>query len=253
MASPGAWESSQDHALETSVDIDNDGIAYMDINDDEVFVFKSGSARMMFNGDFKKRFGRDIPTPEGDFIFYQHHGKPYLVQDPDILAKALELYAPLRDKHLTDGRQSAELARMQANLEMQRRSLKKMPTDAKLSGAEFQASMDELSKMVEQMKNDKLSLQSDPKTLNELQNRLGSIQGRLGQLQAQLAMQASGFSMQDEMLAGQQAQLAAEQAQREAEHERYGGMTQKIINDAQRQLKPLIEQGIKDGRVKSVN
>ena len=104
-----------------------------------------------------------------------------------------------------------------------------------------------------QMKNDKLSPQSDPKTLIELQNRLGSIQGRLGQLQAQLAMQASGLSMQDEMLAGQQAQLAAEQAQREAEHERYGGATQKIINDAQRQLKPLIEQGIRDGRVKSID
>jgi beta-lactamase regulating signal transducer with metallopeptidase domain len=253
MASPGSRESSQDHALETWADIDDDGIAYMDINNDEVFVFKSGSARMMFNGDFKKRFGRDMPTPEGDFIFYQHHGKPYLVQDPAILAKALELYAPLRDKHLTDGRQSAEFARMQANLEMQRRSLKKMPTDAKLSSAEFQSSMDELSKMVEQMKNDKLSPQSDPKTLIELQNRLGSIQGRLGQLQAQLAMQASGLSMQDEMLAGQQAQLAAEQAQREAEHERYGGATQKIINDAQRQLKPLIEQGIRDGRVKSID
>jgi beta-lactamase regulating signal transducer with metallopeptidase domain len=252
-ASPGSRENSQDHVLSTWTDIDDDGIAYMDINNDEVFVFKSGGARMMFNGDFKKRFGRDIPSPEGDFIFYQHHGKPYLVQDPDILAKALELYAPLRDKHLTDGRQAAELARMQANLEMQRRSLKQKPTDAKLSSTEFQSSMDELSKMVEQMKNDKLSPQSDPKTLIELQNRLGGIQGRLGQLQAQLAMQASGLSMQDEMLAGQQAQLAAEQAQREAEHERYGGVTQKIINDAQRQLKPLIEQGIRDGRVKSIN
>jgi beta-lactamase regulating signal transducer with metallopeptidase domain len=252
-ASPGPRESSHDHALETWADIDDGGIAYMDINNDEVFVFKSGSARMMFNGDFKKRFGRDIPTPDGDFIFYQHHGKPYLVQEPDILAKALELYAPLRDKHLTDATQTAELARMQANLEVQRRSLKQRPTDAKLSSAEFQSSMDELSKMLEQMKNEKLSPQSDSKTLNELQNRLGSIQGRLGQLQAQLAMQASSSSMQDQMLAGQQAELAAEQAQREAEHERYGGMSQKIINDAQRQLKPLIEQAIKDGRVKPAN
>jgi beta-lactamase regulating signal transducer with metallopeptidase domain len=252
-ATPGSRENSQNHALSTWADIDDDGIAYMDINNDEVFVFKSGSARMMFNGDFRKRFGRDIPTTEGDFIFYQHHGKPYLVQDPDILAKALELYAPLRDKHLTDRSQSAELARLQANLEMQRRSLKQKPTDAKLSSAEFQSSMGELSKMLEQLKNEKLSPQSDSKTLNELQNRLGSIQGRLGQLQAQLAMQATGLGMQDEMLAAQQAQLAAEQAQAEAEHERYGGVTQKIINEAQRQLKPMIEQAIKDGRVKSVN
>lgn len=253
MAAPGSRQSSQDHALETWTDVDDGGIAYMDINDDEVFVFKSGNARMMFNGDFKKRFNRDIPTPEGDFIFYQLHGKPYLVQDPAILAKAQELYAPLRDQHLMESRESAELARMQANLEMQRRSLKERPTGAKLCSAEFQSSMDELSKMLEQVKNEKLSPQADSTTLNEMQNKLGSIQGRLGQLQAQLAMQASGLSMQDEMLAGQQAQLAAEHAQREAEHERYGGMNQKIINDAQRQLKPLIEQAIKDGRAKPLN
>jgi beta-lactamase regulating signal transducer with metallopeptidase domain len=252
-ASPGSRETSQDHALSTWVDIDDDGIAYMDMNNDEVFVFKSGTARFMVNGDFKKRFGRDIPTPEGDFIFYQHHGKPYLVQDPDILAKALELYAPLRDKHLTDGSQAAEFARLQANLEMQRRSLKQQPVDAKMSAVEFQSSVGELSKMLEQMKNDKLSPQADSKTLNELQNRLGSIQGRLGELQAHLAMQASSLSMQDGMLATQEAQLAAEQAQAEAEHERYGGVTQKIINEAQRQLKPMIEQAIKDGRVKLAN
>jgi hypothetical protein len=253
-ASPGSHEPSPDHALSTWADIDDGGISYMDIVNDEVFVFKSGDARLMFNGDFKKRFGRDIPTAEGDFIFYQHHGKPYLVQDPAILAKALELYAPLRDKNVMDRNlQLHDLAMAQETLRSQRQALQQKPNDMKLSTAEFQSTVDELSKMLEQMKNGKLTMQADQKSLYELQNRLGNIQGRLGQLQAEIAMQTTGAAGLQEEIAAQQAQLAAEQIKAAAEHERLGGMTQKTINDAQRELKPLIEQAIKDGRVKPVN
>jgi beta-lactamase regulating signal transducer with metallopeptidase domain len=252
-ASPGFHGPSEDHALSTWIDIDDAGLSYMSIDDDEVFVFKSGDARLMFNGDFKKRFGRDMPTAEGDFIFYQHHGKPYLVQDPAILAKALELYAPLRDTNVMDkNAQRADLARAQANLISQRQVLKQKSNEMKLSTAEFQAAVEEISKMLEQMKNEKLTVQADQKILHALQNRLGSIQGRLGELQGQIAMQAAGAVMQEEM-AAQQAELTAEHAQREAEHELAGGTNVKIINDAQRELKPLIEQAIKDGRVKPVN
>jgi beta-lactamase regulating signal transducer with metallopeptidase domain len=252
-ASPGFHGPSDDHALSTWIDIDDAGLSYMSVDDDEVFVFKSGDARLMFNGDFKKRFGRDMPTAEGDFIFYQHNGKPYLVQDPAILAKALELYAPLRDINAMDkNAQRADLARAQANLVSQRRVLKQKSNEMKLSTAEFQAAVEEISKMLAQMKDEKLTVQADQKILYALQNRLGSIQGRLGELQGQVAMQTAGVQMQAE-LATQQAELAADHAQREAEHETAGGTNVKIINDAQRELKPLIEQAIKDGRVKPVN
>jgi hypothetical protein len=76
-----------------------------------------------------------------------------------------------------------------------------------------------------------------------LQNKLGSIQGRLGQLQAELAMQSSSQGLANEQLAQVQAE--------ESEH--LADSNQKTINNAQRELKPLIEQAIKDGRAKPVN
>jgi hypothetical protein len=253
MTSPDSPQPSGDRETGTWTEITDAGVGYAEVEKDEIFVVKSGDSRFMFNGDFKKRFGRDIPAAEGDFIFYQHQGKPYLVQDPAILAKAQQLLAPLREQNLNDvAQRSAELARARANLALQRKILQERPVETKLSTPEFQAAVDEISKMLEQMKSDKLTVQADQKTLYALQNRLGTIQGRLGQLQAEIAMQTSGLGMQ-EALAVQQADLAAQQTDRAAERDHMRHTNQKIIGDAQRELKAMIVQAIKDGRIKPVD
>lgn len=228
MASPG---------FDTWTEIDDGGLAYMDINQDEVFVFKSGTSRFMFNGDFKKRFGKEIPIPQGDFIFYQHQGKPYLIQDPSIVAKARSLLAPLKDGRLRE----AEEARDRRDRELHQRLQQLNRVESRLTNPEFQAAMDEMSKTLEQLKSQTLTAQSGQNTLPSLQTQLARIQDKLGELQAKIAMQSESFEIQD-----QDEALAAE-------HERLGGTTQSIINDAQRELKPLIEQAIKDGRVKPLN
>jgi hypothetical protein len=238
-ASPGTHEPAGSHAFVTSTEVDNGGISYMDIDDDEVFVFKSGASRFMFNGDFKKRFGTEIPVPSGDFIFYQHQGKPYVVQDPAILARAQALLAPLKDGN----KKQAELERDRRDLEYHQKELEEHAADSKLSNPEFQAAVDEMSKMLEQMKNEKLSAQADQKSLLALQSKLASIQGTLGKLQADIALQRAGAEYQ----------FAAEHEKLAAEHERLGGASQTIINNAQRELKPLIEQAIQEGKVKPAN
>jgi hypothetical protein len=210
----------------------------MDIDDDEVFVFKSGTSRFMFNGDFKKRFGTEIPVPEGDFIFYQRHGKPYVIQDPGILAKAQVLLAPLKE----GDQKQAELERERRDLDFHQKMLQEQ-ADAKLSNPEFQAAIDEISKMLEQMKSEKLRAQPDQKTLLALQGQLAGIQGTLGKLQADIDMRSASTA----------SEFASEHARLAAEHERLGGSTQTIINKAQRELKPLIEQAISEGRAKPVN
>jgi beta-lactamase regulating signal transducer with metallopeptidase domain len=239
VTSPGTHEPAGSHAFDTSTEVDDRGISYMDIDDDEVFVFKSGSSRFMFNGDFKKRFGTEIPVPHGDFIFYQHQGKPYVIQDPAILARAQDLLAPLKEGK----KRQAELERDRRDLEYHQKELEEHAADSKLTNPQFQAAVDEMSKMLEQMKNEKLSAQADQKSLLALQSKLASIQGTLGKLQADIAMQSAGV----------ETQFAADHEKLAAEHERLGGATQTIINNAQRELKPLIEQAIKEGKVKPVN
>ncbi len=239
VTSPSAHEPAGNHEFHTSTEVNDGGVAYMDIDNDEVFVFKSGTARFMFNGDFKKRFGTEIPVPQGDFIFYQHQGKPYVIQDAAILARAQDLLAPLKEGN----KRRAELERDRRELEDHQKMLQEHSGDAKLSNPEFQAAVDKMSKMLEQMKSEQLTAQTDQKTLLALQSKLAGLQGTLGKLQADIALQS----------AGAESQFAVEHERLAAEHERLGGATQTIINNAQRELKPLIEQAINEGRVKPAN
>jgi beta-lactamase regulating signal transducer with metallopeptidase domain len=232
----------------TWTEITDTGVSYAKVDQDEIFVIKTGDSRLMFDGDFKARFGREIPAPEGDFIFYQHHGKPYLIQDPAIVAKARELLAPLKD---SNSRQAA-LGSASGELARRRRVLQDRPFASTLSTPEFEAAMDELAKLLLQMKNDRLPAQADHETLLALQNKLSSIQGRLGKLQGEIALQTSGAQLQAE-LGAQQAQLAADQARMAAEREKVAADNQHIIREARRALAPLIEQAIKDGRAKPAN
>ena len=232
---------SGDFETGTWIDVNDHGVSYMKADKDEVFMIKSGHSNFGFNQDFKKRFGLDPPHPEGDFIFYQHQGKPYLIQDPAIIAKSQELLAPLRENN----RRQAELGQMRANMAMHHAVLREGAAEVKLSTAEFQAAMEEVSKQLAQLKNEKLASGEDQETMISLQRKLGSIQERLGRLQGELAMQTNGLRMQEE-LAGRQAEFAAE-------HARIAEANANASRRVQAELAPLIEQAIKDGRAKPLN
>jgi beta-lactamase regulating signal transducer with metallopeptidase domain len=239
---PIAPAESGDFETGTWIDINDHGVSYMKADKDEVFMIKSGDARFGFNQDFKKRFGTDSPHLEGDFIFFQHQSKPYLIQDPAIIAKAQELLAPLKK----NAHRQAEMGEiMRANLAMHRQVLRDGPAGAKLTTAEFQSAMADVSKQLEQLKSEKLALSNDQETMISLQRKLGSIQERLGKLQGELAMQTTGLRMQED-LDGRQAEFAAE-------HQRIAESNADAVKTVQAELAPLIEQAIKDGRAKPVD
>ncbi len=48
-------------------------------------------SRMMFDT------GNMLPHQSGDYIYFQHDGKPYLIQDPEVIAHAQLLLAPMKD------------------------------------------------------------------------------------------------------------------------------------------------------------
>src|SRR6202034_4728235 len=83
--------------------IENDAVAK---DEEGVLVIHSGHSRMMFDA------GDRLPSQSGDYIYFQHNGKPYLIQDPQIIAKAQALLAPikpLRDQQKLLGDQQSVL------------------------------------------------------------------------------------------------------------------------------------------------
>ena len=41
--------------------------------------------------------GNLLPSHRGDYIYFQHDGKPYVVQDPALLAQARTLLQPMEE------------------------------------------------------------------------------------------------------------------------------------------------------------
>ena len=213
-------------------------IEHDDVARDEegVLVIHSGQSHMMFDS------GDHLPSKSGDYIYFQHNGKPYLIQDPRIIAKAHALLEPMKALGEKQGMlrdQEALLRDQQRMLHSQERAIKLVETP------EFKHQMVELQKKIQELDLPRLTAQIDQKALAEVQAHLGEIQARVGELQSQFGAQQGQFGEQMGKLGEQQGKLGQQQALL-SEQQR------KIIDDVRRQLKPLIEQAIREGKGKPI-
>jgi beta-lactamase regulating signal transducer with metallopeptidase domain len=205
-------------------------------HDDEILAIRVGDSRVTFDS------GNELPQIAGDYIYYQRQGKTYVIQDPETIANARRLLAPMEEL----GRMQQELGRQQAALGKQQNTLGMQQLAARVETPDFKRDIAELERVMRQMDLAHLSPQIDQKALAELQSRLGEIQGRIGVLMAELGMQQAKIGGQQGALGEQQGKLGAAQA-------RLGERHRKIAEEARRQLRPLIERAIRDGKAKPFN
>jgi hypothetical protein len=206
-------------------------------DEEGVLVIHSGHSHMMFDS------GDELPSRDGDYIYFQHNGKRYLVQDPQIIAKAQALLEPmklLREKQRLLGHQQSLLGVQQGMLGSQQRAIKLAETP------EFKQQMAELQKRIKEIDLPRLTAQIDRQALAEVQAHLGEIQARVGELQLQFGLQQGQFGEQMSKLGEQQGKLGEQQAL-------LGEQQRKIAEEARRELKPLIEQAIREGKSKPLS
>jgi hypothetical protein len=213
-------------------------IEHDDVARDEegVLVIHSGQSHMMFDS------GDHLPSKSGDYIYFQHNGRPYLIQDPQIIAKAHALLEPTKalgeKQGLLRDRQGL-LRDQQRMLHSQERAIKLVETP------EFKQQMVELQKKIRELDLPRLTAQIDQHALAEVQAHLGEIQAHIGELQSQFGAQQGQFGEQMGKLGEQQGKLGQQQAL-------LGEQQRKIIEDVRRQLKPMIEQAIREGKGKPI-
>jgi hypothetical protein len=206
-------------------------------DEEGVLVIHSGHSRMMFDA------GDALPSRDGDYIYFQHNGKRYLVQDPQIIAKAQSLLAPmklLREKQRSLGSQQSMLGVQQRMLGVQERSIKLAESP------EFKRQISELQRTIKELDLPRLTAQIDRQALAEVQAHLGEIQARVGELQLQFGLQQGQFGEQQGKLGEQQGKLGEQQAL-------LGEQQRKIVEEVRRQLKPIIEQAIREGKGTQLN
>jgi len=219
-----------------------DTIAHGDVDEgdsatgahDEVLAIHTGKSRIAIDS------GKLLPAQAGDYIYFQHDGKPYLIQDPHIIAQARALLAPMEEL----GREQKALGEQQALLGAKRRALATEQRAVKIDSPDFKREVEEIQNTIKHANLAEVSAEIDQKTLAELQSHLGEIQSRVGALQSELDLQESRFGEKEGELGVQQGKLG-EQLAHLAEQR------QKIVEDVRSQLKPLIEQAIRDGKGKA--
>ena len=213
--------------------IEHDGAA---TDEEGVLAIHSGHSNMMFDS------GNRLPSRMGDYIYFQHNGKPYLIQDPQIIAKTQALLEPmqlLRDQQRSLGDKQRVLGTERRMLTSQERAIKLVESP------EFKQQMAELQKRLKEIDLPRLTAQVDERALAEVQAHLGEIQARIGELQSEYGAQRGQFGEQMGKLGEQQGKLGEQQAL-------LGEQQRKIVEQVRRELKPILEQAIRDGKGKPV-
>jgi hypothetical protein len=110
---------------------------------------------------------------------------------------------------------------------------------------EFKQHIAELQKKIQELDLPRMTAQIDTHALAEVQAHLGEIQARVAELQAQFGTGMGQFGEEMSKLGEQQGILGQQQAL-------LGEEQRKIIEDVRRQLKPIIEQAIREGKGKQL-
>jgi beta-lactamase regulating signal transducer with metallopeptidase domain len=213
--------------------IENDDVA---ADEEGVLAINSAHSHIMFDT------GNRLPRQSGDYIYFQHNGKPYLIQDPQVIARAQALLEPmkeLREKQKQLGEQQALLGAQQRVLGSKQRSIKLVETP------EFKRQMAELQRTIKELDLPRLTAQIDQRALAEVQAHLGEIQARVGELQSEFGAQQGRFGEEQGKLGEQQGKLGDQQSL-------LGEQQRKLVEDVKRQLKPVVEQAIREGKGKAL-
>jgi beta-lactamase regulating signal transducer with metallopeptidase domain len=230
--SAGTVSSTHEEDADTVIEHDS-----ADKDEEGVLAIRSNHSNLMFDS------GDRLPSQSGDYIYFQHNGKPYLIQDPQIIAKAQELLAPMKllaEKQSLLGFQQRALGTQERLLSSHQRAIKLVETP------EFKRQMAELQKTIKELDLPRLTAQIDERALADLQGHLGQIQAQVGALQSEFGSRQGEFGEQMGKLGEQMGKFGEQQAL-------LGEQQRKFIEDVRRQLKPIIEEAIREGKGKPLS
>jgi hypothetical protein len=214
-------------------DSGDDRDAYAIVNGDSITINGSHG--------FQQELKNARKNHHGAFIWIEHDGRPYVIDDPALVARSRELFRPIEElgrKQAELGRQQAELGKQQAHWgEMQSKVAVPMPDLVR-----------ELAQIDEQMKQLRLLAGKNVQMqdLANIQNRLGELQARLGELEGRAGeMQSQYGSKQAEL-----GKLEGDLGQREGV---LGEEEGRLSREADQKMKAIIDEALRNGKAKPVD
>jgi beta-lactamase regulating signal transducer with metallopeptidase domain len=192
----------------------------------------NGSTRItgMASGD-DDRFRALRAKITGDFIWFKHEGRAYVVTDPEIVKAAEELFAPEEDL----SRQEAELSKQLAALSQKQAELSRQISAVRVDLPDLTA---DLSKLMERMKGAKTEHE-----ISELSTELARVQTKLTAAEMEANIKQSMFGRMQSELGLEQSKLGRQQSV-------LGQQQSRLARGADRQVRHLLERALSDGLAK---
>lgn len=191
-------------------------------------------------GDTQSDIERARKQAHGSFLWFQHEGKSYIVDDPGIVAQIEAMNKPMDDLQS----QMRDLGKQMREFGSQQRQKARQMRDAAVQTPD-------LSKELAALKAAEASLQAKQgatitqKEIADLQREIGRVQGELGSLQGKLMMEQGGFGKAMSEFGEQQGKLGSQMGKLGAEMGRVARENQSKMND-------IINQSLSNGKAKPV-
>jgi hypothetical protein len=222
------------------------GSAYAFSSDGDSYALVSGNDKdhINFSGDWydgrRAEFDKARAQAHGDFLWFTHGGKSYVVDDPQTIARIQAMYKPMEEL----GHKQEELGRKQEELGRQQEELGRSQEHASIPTPDVSREMAQLNAALaklESKKNGTITMDQ----LADIQAKIGDLQGKLGDLEGEIGAHQGELGRQQGLLGEKQGQLGEEQGQLGEEQGRLG-------QEADRKIKSIMDESLKNGKARPV-
>jgi beta-lactamase regulating signal transducer with metallopeptidase domain len=175
-----------------------------------------------------------------DFLWFTRDGKDYFVDDPATLSQIEAMYKPMEAL----GAQQEALGKEQEELGKKQEELGRQQEKASVPTPDMSKEIAEIEEAMAKLK------ANQGKAMNEeqfadLQSKLGELQGKMGEIQGRIGAKQGEFGAQMGKLGAMQGELGAKQGRLGAEQGRIG-------QEADRRIRSIIDESMKDGKAHPV-
>jgi hypothetical protein len=239
-------KSNTSHGSGSSTSSKGQHYSYWYSDDGDSYALVSGNDKdhVRFSGDWmegrREELDKARRMAHGDFLWFTHDGKSYVVDDPAIVGELVALYKPMDEL----GRQQEELGRQQEELGRQQEKMGERMSQATVPTPDIAKEMADLNAAITELNAAKGKTVTQEQ-LADLQGKLAEVQGKLGSVQGEIGARQGEIGAEQGKLGTEQGQLGAQQG-------RLGAEQGRIARDADRKVKSIIDQSLKDGKARPV-
>jgi beta-lactamase regulating signal transducer with metallopeptidase domain len=226
---------------------DNDGAQFTIVSGNSSVSVSSDSFTISSGGpsDVANSLRRNFP---GDFIWFIHDGKAYIIRDPATIKQAMDFFAPAREL----GRQQEQLGKQQEALGAQQEALGTKQEALGEQMEKVRVKIPDLTAELDKLQADLKELGTDgtQEDLGRIQEKIGEIQARIGELQSKAGEKQSELGEQQGALGEEQGKLGEQQGKLGELQGKLGEQQEAASKKAQREMKKLLDQAVASGMAK---